>query len=56
MLMLKDAGMSEKDKKKLLMDIQVQGAGGEKGKRIGKAIADKVFLMFMSSDPSVIIS
>ena len=54
--MLKDANLSEKDRKKLLMDIQVQGAGGEKGKRIGKAIAEKVFLTFMSSDPSIIIS
>lgn len=34
----------------------MQGQGGEKGKRIGKAIAEKIFLMFMSTDPSIVIS
>lgn len=55
MMMLKDESKSEKQKKNLLMEVQVQGAGGEKGKRIGKAIAEKIFLTFMSSDPSIII-
>ena len=33
----------------------MQGANGEKGKRIGKAVAEKIYVTFMSSEPSVII-
>lgn len=54
--LLKDETLSEKEKKKLLMEVQVQGSGGEKGKRLGKAIADKVFVTFTSIDPSIVIS
>lgn len=56
MLLLKDPQTSEKDKKKLLMEVAVQGSGGEKGKRLGKAIADKVFMTFTSIDPNVVIN
>ena len=54
--MFKDETLSEKDKKGLIKEIQVQGTGGEKGKRIGKAIAEKIYMMFMSTDPTIVIS
>lgn len=56
MTMIKDESRTEKQKKILIMEISVQGIAGEKGKRLGKAVADKLFMTFMSTDPNIIIS
>ena len=38
------------------MEIQVQGIAGEKGKKIGKAIADKIYMFFVATDPTILIN
>jgi hypothetical protein len=38
------------------MEVSVQGIAGEKGKRLGKAVADKLYMTFMSTDPTIVIS
>ena len=55
MQMLK-SNVQEKDKKNELANIQVQGSGGEQGKKIGKAIAEKVFQTLVSADPNITIN
>jgi hypothetical protein len=32
------------------------GIAGEKAKKLGKALAEKIYFYFMSADPSVIIT
>ena len=53
--LLKDPNLSEKERKQVLSEVQV-ASGGEKGKRLGKACSEKIYLTFMSSDPSVVIN
>jgi len=54
--MMTNTQMTEKEKKAKLTEIETAGIGGEKGKKLGKAIADKLYFYFMSIDPNVIIN
>ena len=54
--MLTDASLDEKQRKAKLQEIELKGVGGEKAKKLGKALADKLYYFFMSADPNVTIS
>ena len=54
--MLTDSTTDEKQRKAKLQEIELAGIGGEKAKRIGKALAEKLYFYFMSADPNVVIS
>ena len=54
--MLTDPLLDEKERKTRLCEIELAGIGGEKGKKVGKALAEKLYFYFMSADPNVIIS
>lgn len=38
------------------MEIEVSHSMGEKGKKMGRVLADRIFKVLMSVDPSVMIS
>jgi hypothetical protein len=41
----------------MIMDIEVQSTHiGDKSKKIGKVLAERVFFYFMSIDPKVVIN
>jgi len=54
--MLTDPTMDEKNRKLKLQEIEMAAVGGEKSKKVGKALAEKLYFYFMSADPNVIIS
>lgn len=56
MAMLSDKKVLEKDRKEKLANIEIRGIGGEKSKKVGKAIAAKIYTHFMAVDPSIIIN
>lgn len=57
MTSLADQKISEKERKKNLQEIEVQASVlGEKPKKIGKVLAERIFHYFMSVDPSVVIN
>ena len=47
---------SEKDKVARLADVEIKGIGGDKAKKIGQAIAKKIYQQMMATDPSVVIN
>lgn len=46
---------SEKEKKERLREIEVQLTIGDKSKKLGKVIANKIYTMMMAVDPSLVI-
>ena len=46
---------SEKEKKEKLKEIEVQLTIGDKSKKLGKVIANKLYTMLMAVDPSLVI-
>lgn len=56
MAMLSDKKVLEKDRKEKLANIEIRGIGGEKSKKVGKAIAAKIYTHFMAVDPLIIIN
>lgn len=53
---LRNPAIPEKQRKQNLMEIEVQSTHiGDKSKKIGKVLADRVFFYFMSIDPKIII-
>jgi hypothetical protein len=54
--MLTDPKTDEKQRKAKLQEIELAGIGGEKAKKLGKALAEKIYFYFMSADPAVVIS
>ena len=54
---LRNPKLPEKQRKLNLMDIEVQSTHlGDKAKKIGKVLAERVFFYFMSIDPNIIIN
>ena len=56
MSMLSDGKITEKVRKEKLANVEIQGIGGEKSKKVGKAIAAKIYTHFMAVDPSIVIN
>lgn len=56
MEMLQSRELTEKDKKARMRDIEVQHTIGDKSKKLGKAIADKIYFTLLSVDPNVVIN
>ena len=56
MSLLADSSVPEKTRKKRLEDIEIRGIGGEKSKKVGKAIAAKLYTHFMAVDPTIVIN
>ena len=57
MICLRNTKIAEKERKQHLMDIEVQSTHiGDKAKKIGKVLAERVFFYFMSIDPKVVIN
>ena len=56
MTIFEDSSLSEKDKVARLADVEIRGIGGEKAKKIGTAIAKKIFQQMMAVDPSIVIN
>ena len=52
---LEDKQLTDKDKQKHLADIEVETNLGEKNKKLGKKLAEKIFLIFLAADPSIVI-
>ena len=48
--------LPEKDKVGRLADVEIKGIGGDKAKKIGQAIAKKIYQQMMAVDPSVVIN
>ena len=54
---LRNPKLTEKQRKATIQDIEVQSTHiGDKGKKIGKVLAERVFFYFMSIDPRIIIN
>ena len=53
--MLIDSTLTEKQKKEKIADIDIKGIGGDKAKKVGKALANKIYTYFMAVDPTIII-
>lgn len=54
---LRDPRVPEKQRKLNLQDIEVASTHiGDKSKKIGKVLAERVFHYFMSIDPKVVIN
>jgi len=56
MSMLSDEKVPEKTRKARLADVEIRGIGGEKAKKVGKAIAEKIYTNFMAVDPKIVIN
>ena len=56
MSMLSDGKLTEKARKDKLANVEIQGIGGEKSKKVGKAIASKIYTHFMAVDPSIMMT
>ena len=56
MEMFLDDKVSEKDKLASLRDIQVNHSMGEKSKKLGKAIAERIYKYLMSVNPNIVIN
>ena len=56
MTIFEDSSLAEKDKVARLADVEIRGIGGEKAKKIGTAIAKKIFQQMMAVDPSIVIN
>ena len=56
MAVFEDTSLAERDKVGRLADVEIKGIGGEKAKKIGTAIAKKVFQQMMAVDPSIVIN
>ena len=56
MKLLGDQRLTEKERKQRLADVEIRGIGGEKSKKVGKAIAEKVYTHFMAVDPTIVIN
>ena len=57
MIALRDPQIPEKIRKQNLMDVEIAGAHiGDKSKKLGKAMAEKVYMYFVSIDPKIIIN
>jgi hypothetical protein len=56
MEMLLDPKVTEKDKLAHLRDVEVCTSMGDKNKKMGKALADRIFKMLMSVNPSIQIN
>ena len=54
--MLSDPSVPEKTRKSKLADVEIRGIAGEKSKKVGKAIAEKVYTHFMAVDPNIVIN
>ena len=53
---LRNPKVPEKLRKQAIQDLEVQSTHiGEKSKKIGKVLAERVFYYFMSIDPKIII-
>lgn len=48
--------LPENDKVGRLADVEIKGIGGDKAKKIGQAIAKKIYQQMMAVDPSVVIN
>ena len=55
MAVLSDNTMTEKARKQRLADVEIKGIGGEKSKKVGNAIAAKLYTHFMAVDPTIVI-
>lgn len=54
---ISDPKVPEKQRKQNLQDIEVQSTHiGDKSKKIGKVLAERVFFYFMSIDPKIVIN
>lgn len=53
---LTDPKLSEKERKTKLAEVELASIAGEKPKKLGKAMAEKIYTYFMSADPNVSIS
>ena len=51
-----DSTVQEKVRKQRLADVEVRGIGGEKSKKVGKAVAEKIYTYFMAVDPTIVIN
>ena len=56
MTLFDDPTFQEKDKVSRLADVEIKGIGGDKSKKIGQAIAKKIFQQMMAVDPTVVIN
>ena len=56
MKMLSATNESEKIKKAKLADVEMAGIGGEKSKKVGKAVADRIYMHFMAADPNLVVN
>ena len=56
MSVLTDVTLDEKKRKAKLADVEIRGIAGEKAKKVGKAIAEKIYTHFMAVDPTIIIN
>lgn len=53
---LSDSKVPEKTRKSRLAEVEIKGVGGEKSKKVGKAIALKIYTHLMAVDPSILIN
>ena len=56
MRLLTNEQLSEKQRKQTIADVEIKGIAGEKAKKVGKAIAEKIYTHFMAVDPSIMMS
>ena len=57
MQMLVDEKMDKKAKTKMLTEVEVKGNSmGEKSKRMGKVLAERIYQTLKSADPKTLIS
>ena len=56
MMVFEDQKLTEQVKVARLADVEIRGIGGEKAKKIGTAIAKKVFQQLMAVDPTIVIN
>jgi hypothetical protein len=48
--------VSEKEKKERLKNIEVQLTIGDKSKKLGKVLSNKIYTMLLAADPSIVIN
>ena len=54
--MLLDDKVAEKDKLAQMRDIEISHSMGDKNKKLGKAIADRIFKVMTSANPNIQIN
>lgn len=56
MRLITDPKLSEKEKKFKICEVELAGVAGEKGKKFGRVLADRLYFYSMSVDPSIVVN